>query len=108
MIPTTVQVWLKLLMEKRSMRLLREKTKSLSWLSTTCRTAATLLAFCRDKKRAVRKRAAAVVCDKEEVFVQRKLRRVKVVTSTDERERILKACHSEPTSGHFGLTKTYY
>ena len=51
----------------------------------------------RDKKRAVRKRAAAVVCDKGEVFVQRKLRRVKVVTSTDERERILKACHSVST-----------
>ena len=46
----------------------------------------------RDKKRAVRKRAAAVVCDKGEVFVQRKLRRVKVMTSTDECERILKKC----------------
>ena len=32
---------------------------------------------------------------------------MKVVTSANERERILKACHSEPTSGHFRLTKTW-
>ena len=55
----------------------------------------------RDKKRDIRKRATTVVCDKGEVFVQRKQRRVKVVTAANERERILKACHSEPTSGHF-------
>ena len=29
------------------------------------------------------------------------------MTSTDGRERILKACHSEPTSGHFELTKMW-
>ena len=39
--------------------------------------------------------------------MQRKQRKVKVVTSANKRERILKACHSEPTSGHFGLTKTW-
>ena len=61
----------------------------------------------RDKKRAVRKRAATVVCDKREVFVIRKQRKVKVVTGANEREYILKACHSEPTSGNFGLTKTW-
>ena len=61
----------------------------------------------RDKERAIRKRAATVSCDKGEVFVQRKQRKVKVVTSANEHERILKACHSKPTSGHFRLTKTW-
>ena len=46
-------------------------------------------------------------CDKGEVFVQRKQCKVKVVTSGNDREQILKACHSEPISGHFGLTKTW-
>ena len=32
---------------------------------------------------------------------------MKVVVSHDEQRRVLKACHSEPTSGHFGVTKTY-
>ena len=58
-------------------------------------------------KHSLRKRAATVVSDKGEVFVHRKQCKVKVVTSANKRERILKACHSEPTSGHFGLTKTW-
>ena len=33
--------------------------------------------------------------------------KVKVVAPSEERKRILKACHSEPSSGHFGVTKTY-
>ena len=32
---------------------------------------------------------------------------VKVVTSVEERRRILRSCHSDPTSGHFGVTKTF-
>ena len=32
---------------------------------------------------------------------------MKVVVSLKEQKRVLKACHSEPTSGHFGVTKTY-
>ena len=32
--------------------------------------------------------------------------KVKVVVSYDEQRRVLKGCHSEPTSGHFGVTKT--
>jgi len=50
----------------------------------------------KDKKRAVRKRAATVVCDKGEVCVQKKKRRVKVVGSLEDQKRILKSCHSEP------------
>ena len=33
--------------------------------------------------------------------------KVKVVAPSEERRRILKACHSEPTSGHLGVTKMY-
>ena len=61
----------------------------------------------KDKKRAVRKRAATLVVENGEVFIQKKERRVKAVTSTDEQKRILNACHSDPTSGHFGVTKTW-
>ena len=39
--------------------------------------------------------------------MERKKRRVKVVTSVEEQARILRACHSDPTSGHFGTTKTW-
>ena len=37
----------------------------------------------------------------------KKKRQVKVVTLVEEQKRILQACHSEPTSGHFGKTKTW-
>ena len=61
----------------------------------------------KDRKRAVRKRAATLTAEQGEVFVQRKGRRVKVVTSVEEQRFILKACHSDPTSSHFGVTKTW-
>ena len=31
---------------------------------------------------------------------------VKVITSKEKQKRILAACHSEATSGHFGVSKT--
>lgn len=40
----------------------------------------------KDKKRAVRKRAVTLTCEKGEVFLQ-------VVTSAEDRSRILNACH---------------
>ena len=58
-------------------------------------------------RRAVRKRAATLVIDGGEVYLKRKSRRVKVVQSRKDQLLIVKACHSEPTSGHFGLTKTW-
>ena len=61
----------------------------------------------KDRKRAVRKRAATLTAEQGEVFVQRKGRRVKVVTSVEEQRFILKACHSNPTSSHFGVRKTW-
>ena len=32
---------------------------------------------------------------------------VKVITSVEDQKRILEACHCDPTSGHFGITKTW-
>ena len=31
---------------------------------------------------------------------------MRVVTSAEEQRKVLVACHSQPTSGHFGVTKT--
>ena len=61
----------------------------------------------KERKRAVRKRASTLVVDKGEVFLKKKGRRVKVVTAVEEQRRILESCHSDPTSGHFGTTKTW-
>ena len=61
----------------------------------------------KDKKRAVRKRAETLITDNGEIYVQRKKGRVKVVTSVKEQGRILRACHSDATSAHFGTTKTW-
>jgi len=62
------------------------------------------LSLTKEKKRAVRKRAALLRVDKDEVFFNCGERRVKVVISRDGQRRVLMACHSEPTSGHFGVT----
>lgn len=59
------------------------------------------------QKRAVRKRAATLLVEKGEVYLEKKERKVKVISSVQEQQRILKACHSEATSGHFGVTKTH-
>ena len=59
----------------------------------------------KDQKRAVRKRAATLLVDKGEVYIQG--RKVKVISSAKEQRRILQACHSDATSGHFGVTKTH-
>ena len=32
---------------------------------------------------------------------------VRVIQSSDEQMRILEMCHSDPTSGHFGVKKTF-
>ena len=61
----------------------------------------------KEKKRAVRKRAAILTVENGEVYLQRKARKVKVIQARKDQLLIVKACHSEPTSGHFGLTKTW-
>ena len=61
----------------------------------------------KDKKRAVRKRAATLVLEDGEVFVQQKNRKVKVIRSREDQLLTVQACHSDPTSGHFGMKKTW-
>ena len=45
--------------------------------------------------------------DKGEVFLNRGAKKVKVISAVEEQRTVLKACHSDSTSGHFGVTKTY-
>ena len=59
----------------------------------------------KDQKRAIRKRAQNLIADKGEIFLIRKSKHVKIITSIEEQSRILQACHSDPTSGHFGIVK---
>ena len=61
----------------------------------------------KDKKQAVRRRAATLRIDKGETLLKRKSREVKVVTDAIKQRRIVESCHSDPTSGHFGVTKTW-
>ena len=61
----------------------------------------------KDRKRAVRKKATTLTVNKGEVFVKRNRRQVKVVTAVADQRRILQSCHSDPTSRHFGKTKTW-
>ena len=64
----------------------------------------------KEKKRAVhnvRRKAGTLVVEKGEVFILWKKGQVKAVTSMEEQKWILSAYHSEPTSGHFGMTKTW-
>ena len=57
----------------------------------------------KEKKRAVRKRAAKLETEKGEVFLLRKGKRIKVVQTEKEQKQILQACHSDPISGHYGV-----
>ena len=62
----------------------------------------------KDKKRAIRKRAERLEIDKGELFLLRKngKQKVKIIADPEEQKRILEACHSDHTFGHFGVTKT--
>ena len=57
-------------------------------------------------KRSIRRRSSLLTFENGDILVRRKNRRVKVITNSTDRCRILEACHSAPTSGHFGVTKT--
>lgn len=59
------------------------------------------------EKKAVSKRASTLVVDKGKAFLKKSGRQVKVVTTVEEQQRILESCHSDPTYGHFGVTKTW-
>ncbi len=61
----------------------------------------------RKDKRAIHRKAATLTVQKGKVYLQSQQRRVKVITTKEEQKRILHACHCNPTSGHFGVTKTW-
>ena len=65
------------------------------------------LGLSKERKRAVRKQASTLTVDKGEVFLKRKGRQVKLVTSIEDQHRILASCHSDHTSGHFGITNMW-
>ena len=50
-------------------------------------------------------RAALLTVDKGEVSFNSSKTKVKGVVSLEEQRRVLKACHSEPTSDHFGVIR---
>ena len=63
----------------------------------------------KDRKRAIRKRAERLEINKGELFLLRKSgeQKVNIITEPAEQRHILEACHSNVTSGHFGITKTW-
>ena len=62
----------------------------------------------KNMKRSVRKRADRVVMTGVEVMYKKKNSdEVRIIQSREEQMRILEMCHSDPTSGHFGVKKTF-
>ena len=63
----------------------------------------------KNMKRSVRKRADRVVMRGVEVMYKKEKNseEVRIIQSREEQLRILEMCHSEPTSGHFGVKKTF-
>ena len=62
----------------------------------------------KNMKRSVRKRADRVIMRGVEVMYRKKNKEeVRILQSKEEQLRILEMCHSDPTSGHFGVKKTF-
>ena len=62
----------------------------------------------KNMKRSVRKRADRVTVRGVDVVYKKKDKaEVRIIQSSDEQMRILEMCHSDPTSGHFGVKKTF-
>ena len=61
----------------------------------------------KDKRRAIRKRANSLQVQNGEVFILKKGKWLRVVTSPAGQMMILKPSHSDPTSGRFGVTRTW-
>ena len=57
-------------------------------------------------KRSIWRRSSHLTFEIGDIFVRRKNGRVKVMTNSTDRCRILEDCYSAPTSGHFGVTKS--
>ena len=62
----------------------------------------------KNMKRSVKKRADRVIMRGVEVMYKKKNKEeVRIIQSREEQLRILEMCHSDPTSGHFGVKKTF-
>ena len=61
----------------------------------------------KDKRRAIRRRAEKIsVQDGKLLYENRGRKLVTIITRPDEQEKIIRACHIDETSGHFGVKKT--
>jgi hypothetical protein len=61
----------------------------------------------KNLNRSIRKRAENIkVVNGDLMYVKKKGPEVRIVRSTEEQKSILRMCHSDPTSGHFGVKKT--
>ena len=58
-------------------------------------------------KRSVRKRADRVIMRGVEVIYKKNSDEIRLIQSREEQMRVLEMCHSDPTSGHFGVKKTF-
>ena len=61
----------------------------------------------KNMKRSVRKRADRVIMRGVEVMYKKNSDAVRLIQSREEQMRVLVMCHSDPTSGHFGVKKTF-
>ena len=62
--------------------------------------------ICKDKKRMIRNRAAKIKMVNNELMYEKQKKMMKIVTDQQEQKRIMISCHSDETSGHFGVRKT--
>ena len=59
-------------------------------------------------KRSVRKRANRVIMRGVEVMYKKKNSdELRIIRGREEQMQVLEMCHSDPTSGHFGVKKTF-
>ena len=61
----------------------------------------------KNMKRPVRKRADRVIMRRVEVMYKKNNDKVRIIQSREEQMRALEVWHSDPTSGHFGVKKTF-
>ena len=58
-------------------------------------------------KRSVRKRADRIIMRGVEVMYKKNSDEVRIIQSREEHMWVLEVWHSDPTSGHFGVKKTF-
>ena len=62
----------------------------------------------KNLKRSIRRRAEKVIIkDGQIMYLKKKGLSVRIIQSTQDKAQILAMCHSDPTSGHFGVKKTF-